>query len=79
MRHLSEIPANWGTVRALTATADWSIDPEWVAYAKTPLPEAQFSGKTSFCFLLSDEKLLGRFGVLIRIAAALRRFVITTL
>jgi CHAT domain-containing protein len=37
------------------------------------------SGKTAFRFLLPDEKLLARVWVLIRIAAALRRLVATTL
>ena len=35
--------------------------------------------QTTFCFLLSDEKLLGRFWVLIRTVTALRRLVATTL
>ena len=36
-------------------------------------------GLTSFYFVLSDEKLLGRLWVLIRIATALSRLVATTL
>jgi hypothetical protein len=61
-----------------TASADWSTDSEEVAFAKT-LARGAVSGKTAFCFLLCDEKLLGRVRVLIRIAAALRRLVATTL
>jgi hypothetical protein len=49
-----------------------------VALAKT-LAQGAVSGKTAFCFLLPDEKLLGRVWVLIRIAAALRCLVATTL
>jgi hypothetical protein len=48
-----------------------------VALAKT-LAQDAVSGKTAFCFLLPDEKLMGRFWVVIRIATALRRLVATT-
>jgi hypothetical protein len=43
-----------------------------VVFAKT-LAQGAVPGRTAFCFLLFDEKLLGRVWVLIRIAAALRR------
>jgi hypothetical protein len=49
-----------------------------VAFART-LARGAVSGKIAFCFLLPDERLLGRVWVLIRIAAALRRLVATTL
>jgi len=73
MRHSSEIPAN----RGLTAFVNWSIDPE-KRFRQNGCPRRSF-GRTTFCFLLSDEKLLGRFWVLIRIATALCRLVATTL
>jgi hypothetical protein len=49
-----------------------------VAFART-LARGAVSGKIAFCFLLPDERLLGRVWVLIRIAAALRRLVATAL
>ena len=78
MRRSFEIPAN----RVNRSWSDRNCHlvnclPE-VAFAKT-LVRGAVSGKTAFCFLLSDEKLWGRFWVLIHIATALRRFVATTL
>jgi hypothetical protein len=78
MRHLSEIPTNRLNRSWFDHTADWSIDSERSAFLKT-LARGAVSGKTAFCFLLPDEKLLGRSWVLIRIAADLRRIVATTL
>jgi hypothetical protein len=43
-----------------------------VVFAKT-LAQGAVPGKTAFCCFLSDEKLLGRFWVLIHIATTLRR------
>jgi hypothetical protein len=77
MRHLSEIPANRVNVRGLTPLPICQFTPG-SSFRQNPCPRRSF-GQTAFCFLLSDEKLLGRLWVLIRIATALRRFVATTL
>jgi hypothetical protein len=49
-----------------------------VVLAKT-LAQGAVPSATVFCFVLSDEKLLGRFWVLIHIGTFLRRVVATTL
>jgi hypothetical protein len=64
-------PTVW-TFRGLTAAAHCQLTPT------KRLPQAQFRANHS-CFLLSDEKLLGRLWVLIRIATALCRLVAATL
>lgn len=77
MRHSSEIPANRMNRLWFDRPCQLVNRSREVASVKT-LVRGAVSGKTDF-FLLCDEKLLGRVWVLIRIAAALRRLVATTL
>ena len=74
---LSEIQANRVNRSWFDAHCQLSIDSARSLSPKR-LPEA-VSGKLPFVFHCLDEKLFGRFWVLIRIATPLRRLVATTL
>ncbi|MGA8623087.1 MAG: hypothetical protein WB660_31745, partial [Candidatus Sulfotelmatobacter sp.] len=73
-----EIPANRMNRSWFDPHCQLSIDSATVAFPKT-LARGAVSGKLPFVFHCLNEKLFGRFWVLIRIATALRRLVATTL
>ena len=77
MRYLSEAPATCVIRLWFDHDCQGQFTPRG-CFRQNACPRRSF-GRTTFCFLLSDEKLLGRFWVLIRIATAFRRLVATTL
>jgi hypothetical protein len=78
MRYLSETPAS----RVILLWFDRDCQLVQLIprgrFRQNACPRRSFR-QITFCFLLSDEKLLGRVWVLIRIATALRLLVATTL
>lgn len=76
--HLSEIPADRVNLSWFDRHCGFGQLTPTGRFCQNAYPRPSF-GQTTFCFLLSNEKLLGRFWVLVRIATALCRLVATTL